>query len=63
MARAGASGPRSGQRLFSIGVGSLLRVARKRSEEHPVSGTEETRMGNSPHLTPRLLTAGAGVAA
>jgi hypothetical protein len=42
----------------------MLRMARKRSDEHPVSETEDPRMGNAPRLTRRrLLTATAAAAA
>jgi hypothetical protein len=47
-----------------MGVGSMLLIVRKLAEEHPVSETEDARMGSSPQLTRRrLLTAAAAVPA
>ena len=48
----------------AMGVGSMLRMARKRTEELPVLEMEDARMGSSPRLTRRrLFTAAAAVAA
>jgi hypothetical protein len=41
----------------------MLRMARTRTEEHPVAETEDTRMESSPRLTRRRLLAATAAAA